>query len=556
MKLIRNAFAASIAVAAIAVAACSSHGSSGSGGTGSNTNPGNVGSLGGNVGNTGTVGARLTLATGVSLTSLNWTISNGTNTYTGTVNIGDAQSVEWVAGGILAGSGYTLTVSGSDSQGDPCAGTTGATINVLAGATSQAIIAVTCTIPPDASTAADVHTGSVEVDASVTLVGTPPVPCPGISSFSINPAEIVLGQTAQLNIVTIGPSANITWSVSGVSPASAGGSFSPSNSVANPTFACSQGNSQVLVTATVALPADAGGALCAGQPFQTISALVNCEGSGIVCIAPNPNACGPDGGQVCTNTQTDINNCGTCGHVCPSGAGTTTCTAGVCGIVTALPTACITAPCAASGTNSVRCQASANGVCTPTEAVIVAHDILKNGQGPGVNTNGSCYTCLIANACLDGSGTGVPPAGNNSGTPVTNSECGDPNGAGVNFPFDNPNASTSNPANCLSALTCVITSNGANPASECSLSQAPPSVSNCYCGANTGSLCLSSPASAIGVCASIIDTDIGSTDPTTVLSNFTNTTFSPGGVGLAILNCGLTAPATPPAAAKCPSCFN
>jgi len=63
-------------------------------------------------------------------------------------------------------------------------------------------------------------------------------------------------------------------------------------------------------------------------------------------------------------------------------------------------------------------------------------------------------------------------------------------------------------------------------------------------------------ASAIGVCASIIDTDIGSTDPTTVLSHFTDTTFSPGGVGLAILNCGLTAPAAPPAAAKCPTCFN
>ncbi len=549
MKLIRNVFAASIAVAAIAVAACSSHGSNSTGGGSSNTNPGHVGSLGGNAGNTGTVGAHLSIGAGVSVTALSWTISNGTNTYTGTANIGDAQSVEWVAGGILAGGGYTLTVTGTDSNGDPCTGSTTTSFTVLAGATVQVTLAITCVIPPDGSVAADVNTGSVEVDASVTLVGTPPLPCPGITSLSINPAEQVAGVPVQLNLATTGPTPLITWSVT---PAG-DGNFSNVNA-ANPTFTCTNATQNPLtITATVALQ-DSG--LCSGQTFTTLSALFNCESGVLTCAQINPalpNSCpGADGGPTCVNTNTDANNCGTCGHVC--GVAAPVCQAGVC--IAQPPTACTVAPCAASGPNSVRCQASTNGVCTPTEAVIVAHDILKNGQGPGVNTNGSCYTCLIANACLDGSGAGPAPAGNGSGLAVTNSECGDPNGVGLNPPFDNPNASTSNPANCLSALTCALTSNSANPASECSLSQLPASVSNCYCGANTGSLCLSSPASAIGVCASTIDTDIGSTDPTTVLSHFTDPTFSPGGVGLAILNCGLTAPATPPAAAKCPTCFN
>ncbi|MGA7123885.1 MAG: hypothetical protein WBY94_27530, partial [Polyangiaceae bacterium] len=266
-----------------------------------------------------------------------------------------------------------------------------------------------------------------------------------------------------------------------------------------------------------------------------------------------PNACtGSDGGATCVNFTSDANNCGSCGHVC--GVATPVCNAGTC--VAPLPVPCTGF---AGGVNTpagcVTCPASANGVCTVTEQHIINHDILKNGQLGGAPKTTSCYSCLVLNACIDSSAAAFP-AGNGSGIAVTNSECGDPNGLGTNPPFDNPNASTSNPANCLSALTCALTSNGANPASECSLSQAPPSVSNCYCGANTGSLCLSSPASAIGVCASIIDTDIGSTDPTTVLSHFTDTTFSPGGVGLAILNCGLTAPATPPAAAKCPTCFN
>ncbi len=553
MKLIRNAFAASVAVAALAVVACSGRGSS-IGTTASNTNPGNVGVLTGAAGDTGTVGARLTIATGVNVTSLNWTIKNATNSYTGTVNIGDAQSVEWVAGGIFAGSGYSISVTGTDTSGDPCTGSTPSNITVSAGTTTQAVISVTCIAPPDAAVAADVTTGSLEVDASVVFQGTPPVQCPGINSFSINPAEITLGQTSQLNVATTSPTPIITWSVS---PAG-GGSFSSVNSAA-PTFQCTAGGTQVTVTATVSLAADAGNSLCFGadggptQPFESISALVNCEGTGIVCLG-GTTACGPDGGtQVCVNEQTDVNNCGGCGIVCPTSAtGTTACQAGVCKIIATPPTACTSAPC---GANTVTCPASANGVCTATEQLIINHDILKNNQAAGAPSNSSCYACLVLNACLDSSGAAFP-AGNGSGTPVTNSECGDPNGAGVNFPFDNPNASTSNPAACLSALSCVLTSNGTNPSSECSLSQVPPSVSNCYCGANTGSSCLGSPADAIGVCASTIDTDIGQTDPTTVLSHFTDTTYSPGSVGLQVLNCGLTSPATPPAAAKCPTCFN
>jgi VWD domain-containing protein/Fn3 domain-containing protein/collagen triple helix repeat protein len=213
--------------------------------------------------------------------------------------------------------------------------------------------------------------------------------------------------------------------------------------------------------------------------------------------------------------------------------------------------ACTVAPCAASGPNSVQCTASANGVCTATEAKIIAHDVLKNKQTAGTPSDSSCYACLVLNGCLDS--TGAPwPAGNGSGTAITNSECGDPNGVNVNPPFDNTNDSAANPALCLDALDCVLTSNDTNTASECSLSQLPASVADCYCGSDTGSACLSAQN---GVCAARIAVDLGTTDSTTILEHFTDTTYS-GGVGLAILNCGLVAPATPPAAATCPTCFN
>ena len=266
--------------------------------------------------------------------------------------------------------------------------------------------------------------------------------------------------------------------------------------------------------------------------------------------AETPDTGTPDTGAVDSGEDTGTPEAGSeAGHDSGIDAGTSPDSGGS-------PTPCTTAPCAASGANSVHCAASANGVCTPTEALIVSYDIAYNGQGPGENLTTSCYTCMVVNACIDGSGASGPgPTGNGSGD-VTNSECGDPNGAGVNPPFDNPNVSGASMAatqRCLDALSCALNSNGTSP--NCSKSQLPHSVSNCYCGANTGSACLASPASAIGVCASNIATDLGTTDPTTALSKFTDTTYSAGGVGLAILNCALTAPAMSPAAATCPTCF-
>jgi hypothetical protein len=42
-----------------------------------------------------------------------------------------------------------------------------------------------------------------------------------------------------------------------------------------------------------------------------------------VCATATPTCCA----SVCTNTQTDNNNCGACGNKCPTGK---TCKAGVC----------------------------------------------------------------------------------------------------------------------------------------------------------------------------------------------------------------------------------
>ena len=186
MKLINNAVVAGFAVAAISIAACSSqHGATGSG-SGSNTGNGSV--LGGGQGKDGVgqVSMNLDIGPGVSLTSFTYTITGTTGTpplvYSQMITIGNAQSLEFVAGGIVAGS-YNLTITGNDSAGDPCSGTTSAPFTIVAGNVTQTTLAITCVAPADASTAADVGTGSVEVDASVSLDGTAPPSCPGINSF-------------------------------------------------------------------------------------------------------------------------------------------------------------------------------------------------------------------------------------------------------------------------------------------------------------------------------------------------------------------------------------
>jgi hypothetical protein len=107
-------------------------------------------------------GIHLTFSGSIHLTSLQWTIS-GPNMYQGSVDFGAASSFEWVIGGILDGSGYTLSVVASDAAGDPCQGTS-APFNVEASKVNYIQITVVCDVRNDM---ADVSTGSLAVEAGV-----------------------------------------------------------------------------------------------------------------------------------------------------------------------------------------------------------------------------------------------------------------------------------------------------------------------------------------------------------------------------------------------------
>ena len=522
MKFKRIAAAVGIA-AAIAIVACSS-------GQSSSTK---VGGGSSSQGDTGTVGGTLTIGAGVNVTSLNWSIGNGATPYTGTVNIGDAQSVEFVAGGILQGGGYTVTISGNDSNGGTCSGTSG-TFTVVAGGLTQVGVNVTCVdiAANDAAVAADVTTGSVYVNANVTLDASTAAAtqCPGISSFSINPAEVLLGQPAQLGLSTVGPTPVITWSVTGVSPTTAGGTFSPSANVANPTFLGNTPGSVVQITATVALP-DSG--ICAGVEFTSLSADVTVEG------APPDSGTGPaDTGTGPADTGTGPADTGTG----PADTGTGAADTGT--GVDAGPVALV--PCTAVGqTNCVSCIGNGDGVsvgapCTATEAVLVALDI-KNGtatapgpdpfpdQGNPADPANGCYNCLWFNGALDDVAFG------DSGH-----ECQDTSG---NFTSGVAGSGTGNTDTfsdiCVQLLTCITTGEPtATPPIAGGCAQTNGGIDNCYCGPGGGSpsSCPSNGAATNGVCKTYETNGFhfAPSDSTDILKNYSDKA-EPSGVANQII---------------------
>jgi hypothetical protein len=531
MKLSRKALALGFAVAAVSAAACSSqHGSTLGNGGGAN-----VGINGEGTGNTGAVGMHLFIPnSSFTISSLNWTITNGTNTYTGTINMTDdagnaAQSIEFVAGPVVAGSGYTVTLSGSDSNGDPCTGTSPTfTVNAGTSTTAQAVVNVTCTVPTDAAVATTVDSGSVAVDAGVTIVDQTPFQCPGITGVAISPAEL---HPPELSTISAGVAAGsggvgtLTWSATCV-----GGGTPIIGSATSPTttFSCGSAiNTDCTLTLTVGLlgtGADGGsvGQVCsAAIANTTISENIHCETGGVTLpmCAAGQTQCGTATTD-CENLSNGSGPNGLCGTTCAtatvcSGA-TPVCNAGVCG--TAPATACTTAPCAASGPNSIKCtgNGTTTGVCTATQAALVNHDPTK-----------ACYTCMQNNFCLDNAST-------------TGFECGDLAGNFTNGAGTSVVASQA----CLNTLGCVIGSTGMDCANNAN------GLSDCYCGPSLTSTQCQTATTQNGPCltdevAGFAYTP-GSGAANTILGEFTQQT-QPSGNANALAACAV--------ANSCSTCF-
>ncbi|HTQ06484.1 MAG TPA: metallophosphoesterase [Polyangiaceae bacterium] len=154
-SFVRWGFVGSLAAAGL-VAACSDAG----------TPPG------GTVAGAGQLQVALQLANGTSVSSATYTITGpGGFTKSGNLNVGNSGAISAVIGGLPAGTGFSITLSATSTDGSTsCAGS--ATFNVTAGGTTSVTVHLSC---HEAAT-----TGSVMVNGVINV-------CPNIDSVSSDP---------------------------------------------------------------------------------------------------------------------------------------------------------------------------------------------------------------------------------------------------------------------------------------------------------------------------------------------------------------------------------
>lgn len=130
----------------------------------------------------GSVGVELEVAPGVTLDSVTYSITGNGFEKTGTIDVSGAPSVSATIGGIPAGSGYTLTLTATASDGTSFGGS--ATFDVTAGGTASVLIHLR------GSNAG--KNGSVEVKGTFNVA-------PVIDELSVSPRSVFVGKAVSLN---------------------------------------------------------------------------------------------------------------------------------------------------------------------------------------------------------------------------------------------------------------------------------------------------------------------------------------------------------------------
>lgn len=132
--------------------------------------------------NAGSLGFNLEAAPGITLNSVTYTITGNGFTKTGTIDVSGAPTISATIGGIPAGSGYTITLTATSTDGQSSF-TGSATFNVVAGKTTSVTIRLKGTD----------KTGN----GSVTVNGTLNV-APVIDELTVTPLKVYVGSTVTL----------------------------------------------------------------------------------------------------------------------------------------------------------------------------------------------------------------------------------------------------------------------------------------------------------------------------------------------------------------------
>lgn len=498
MKLITKAFVLGLAVAGTSVAACSTTPKSGPA----------IGSIERNV---GTVGLKFTLPNGVTITSVHYVISGPTST-SGDVTIGTAQSVEFVVGGLLAGS-YTITLTATDSAGDNCS-SPATSFTITAGATTQAVVTLTCFQADGGIVLTDSGMGSVEVDAAVLFEAGTPTVCPALASLSVSPAEEQVGSTSAISTSTQPTGAAVTCSTSAPTDGTPAGSGTLN--AACTVFTCT-GAGQVILTVST------GTGPC---PPSTMTAKINCEGEA------GAGSSSSSGSSSSGGSSSSSSGSSSSGGSSSSSSGSSSGSSSSGGVADSGPDVA-DAGCTDHSNCTSFVQANAASllppggtghVCNQTETAL--YDKTVSGRPAG-----DCLQCAYLSGCLDDTFASTD----------INKECEDATAT--------TDAGSTGVNECLATLGCDMalsaippvcntTTTGAAPVWNTSTSQGQ--VNNAYCGIGvttttcTGTGTGQGPA---GSCVSQITAGFPSgSNSTFILNQLTNPVY-PSGLGNQLVSC-------------------
>lgn len=155
-------------------------------------------------GDVGQLGVALALAPGSSLGIVNYTITGPNNFMkSGSFDVSHSSTLSATIGGLPAGMGYNITLSGTASDGATmCLGS--ATFDVMAHQTTAVTVHLTCHEPA--------RTGSVSVNGTLNI-------CPVADGVSATPAEVAVGSSLSLAVAAhdsdAGPAAlSYQWTAS------------------------------------------------------------------------------------------------------------------------------------------------------------------------------------------------------------------------------------------------------------------------------------------------------------------------------------------------------
>ena len=194
------------------------------------------GQAGGSSADEGQVVLALTIPGGATISSVSWTVKSSSNQLlaSGTTNTSRSGATASFAVGLVAGTGYVVTMTATTSAGETCTGSS-SPFNVVASQTSPVSINLNC----QAVVIADGGFGSVVVMSTV----VPGDSCPALASWTISPEAAAasggrIDVSATATDADSGDTLTYQWSA-------AAGTFSNAAATTT-TYTCGAAGSQVL----------------------------------------------------------------------------------------------------------------------------------------------------------------------------------------------------------------------------------------------------------------------------------------------------------------------